>query len=322
MNFISELDEAAINDIKELNKFIELSVNDDPFIGETCMPLIRGGKRLRPLLFFICAKSNGGVSLERMLPLAAAIELIHTASLVHDDILDQSKIRRGIVTANSKYGAQIAVLIGDYLFAKAFQLVAENGYGDEVSLVLSKLVKNLCIGEITQDRSLFQVPTINEYYHKIRLKTAVFLASCCQLGGIVAGLEKDSVELLHNYGINLGLAFQIVDDLLDFFGDTKSTGKALGGDLKAGVITLPVMRALEVSQQSTRLNEIVTNHEVSDTKIIEAIEIIKNSDALDYCKIKAYAHIDKARNSLPLLTNDSTIHMLEKIAGFVVDRTF
>lgn len=322
MNFLSELDETAINDIGELNKFIDSAVRDDQFIGEACLPLLQGGKRLRPLLFFICANANGIIPLERRLPLATAIELIHTASLVHDDILDQSKIRRGAFTANAKYGAQIAVLIGDYLFAKAFQLVAENNYGDEVSMVLSKLVKNLCIGEITQDRSLFKIPTITEYYEKIHLKTAVFLASCCRLGGLVAGLDGRKIEALTHYGIGLGLAFQIIDDLLDFFGDPNITGKALGGDLKSGVITLPIVRALEVSKNAETLREIVTRGNVNDVDIIGAIDIIKQTDALDYCKMRAYAHIDAARINLPFTISPSTNFVLEKIADFVVDRTW
>ena len=320
MNFISELDGAATKDIAELNKFIESALKDDQFIGEACLPLLKGGKRLRPLLFFICAKSKGNFSFDNMLPLAAAIELIHTASLVHDDILDQSKIRRGIATSNAKYGVQIAVLVGDYLFAKAFQLVAEGNYGDEVSLVLSKLVRDLCIGEITQDRSLFQVPTMTEYYYKIRMKTAIFLASCCRLGGIVAELDKSEIESLTDYGINLGLAFQIKDDLLDFFGDTNITGKALGGDLKSGVITLPVIRALEVSHKSKKLRDIVTKQNLSDSDITEAIDIIKSSDSLEYCKTRAYTHIVAAQINLSDLINHSTIQVLEKIANFVVNR--
>ena len=283
---------------------------------------------MRPILFLICAKSNGKkifdekLFLKKNLPLAAAIELIHTASLVHDDILDRSKIRRGTATANSKYGAQIAVLIGDYLFAKAFQLVAENHYGDEVSLVLSKLVKNLCVGEITQDRSLFKIPTVSEYYEKIHLKTAVFLASCCRLGGIVADLKQSEIESLTNYGINLGLAFQIIDDLLDFFGDVKVTGKALGGDFKSGVITLPIIRALNVSKKSETLKKIVTHNKISDENIFEAIEIIRETDALEYCKMRAYAHIDAARINLPDCIDDKTFFLLESIADFVVDRTW
>ena len=322
LNFLSELDVEICNELQQLNNFIEQAIKDDQFITEACLPLLNGGKRLRPLLFFTCAKSNNNCSLERLLPLATAIELIHTASLVHDDILDQSSVRRGISTANASYGAQIAVLIGDYLFAKAFQLVAENNYGDEVSLTLSRLVKNLCIGEITQDRSLFQVPTITEYYKKIRLKTAEFLSTCCRLGGIVAGLDRREIEALTIYGTDLGLAFQIVDDWLDFFGDVDITGKALGGDLKSGVVTLPVIRALDVSIQSAFLFEIVTSGFVSDLDVITAIDIIRETDAANYCKTRAFAHIDSARINLPDMQNTSTKISLEKIADFVVDRSW
>ena len=239
------------------------------------------------------------------------------ASLVHDDIIDTSKKRRGVETANSKYGAQIAVLIGDYLFAKAFQLVAENDYGAEVSTILSKLVKNLCVGEIMQDRSLYEVPTLAEYYTRINLKTAIFLSSCCRLGAIVAEMDSREVENLTSYGTNLGLAFQIIDDLLDFFGDEKVTGKPHGGDLKSGVITLPVIRALEVSNESARLKQIVTNGADVDA----AIKIIQATDAVDYCRTRAEAHIESARVNLPLTLKTSVALALEQVADFIVDRT-
>ena len=158
---------------------------------------------------------------------------------------------------------------------------------------------------------------MTEYYKKIHLKTAVFLASCCQLGGIVAKLTEREVLSLTNYGIGLGLAFQIIDDLLDFFGEPSVTGKALGGDLKSGVITLPVLRALSVSNQSKVLKENVT-----DLDIKTAINIIKQTDSLEYCKLRAYAHIDSARINLSPSINDSTNFVLEKIADFVVDRTW
>ena len=322
LNFISTLNETASEDVKELNNFIEKAVKEDNFIGEASLPLLSGGKRLRPLLFFVCARTNKNFSLKKLLPLAAALELIHTASLVHDDILDQSKIRRGVFTANAKYGPQIAVLIGDYLFAKAFQLVSENHYGDEVALTLSKLVKDLCIGEITQDRSLFQIPTMTEYYEKIRLKTAVFLASCCRLGGIAAELEQKDIDSLTNYGTNLGLAFQIIDDLLDLFGEVKITGKALGGDLKSGVITLPVIRALEISKEANILRSIIKNTNVNDSDINKAIEIMKNVNSVEYCKMRAYAHINAARINLPSKIDKSISITLEKIADFVIDRTW
>ena len=317
MNFVAALNDAAAKNLLVLEEHIRQSISDDPFIFEVCAPLFKGGKRLRPMLFLLCANSKTNCPPEKTMPLATALELIHTASLVHDDIIDTSKKRRGVETANSKYGAQIAVLVGDYLFAKAFQLVAENNYGAQVQLILSKLVKNLCVGEIMQDRSLFEVPTMTEYYTHINLKTAIFLSSCCRLGGIVAQMDEREVENLTAYGSGLGLAFQIIDDLLDFFGDEKITGKPRGGDLKSGVITLPVIRALEVSEESETLKKIVTG----GGDVEAAIKIIQATDAVDYCRTRAEAHIDSARVNLPLTLKTSVALALEQVADFIVDRT-
>ena len=314
---MAALNDAAAKNLLVLEEQIRQSIADDPFIFEACAPLFKGGKRLRPMLFLLCANSKTNCPPEKTMPLATALELIHTASLVHDDIIDTSKKRRGVETANSKYGAQIAVLVGDYLFAKAFQLVAENNYGAEVQLILSKLVKNLCVGEIMQDRSLFEVPTMTEYYTHINLKTAIFLSSCCRLGGIVAQMDEREIENLTAYGSGLGLAFQIFDDLLDFFGDEKITGKPRGGDLKSGVITLPVIRALEVSDEAETLKKIVTG----GGDVEAAIKIIQATDAVDYCRTRAEAHIDSARVNLPLTLKTSVALALEQVADFIVDRT-
>ena len=322
LNFVSVLEDVATKDLQELENNVDQAISEDKFIYEACAPLINGGKRLRPVLFLLCAKSRGEISTEKTLPLATALELIHTASLVHDDILDSAKKRRGVPTINAKYGAQISVLVGDYLFAKAFQLVAEGHYSEPIDTILSKLVKNLCVGEIMQDRALFTVPTISEYYERINLKTAVFLSTCCRLGGIVAEMESSEVESLASYGTSLGLAFQIIDDVLDFFGDEKVTGKKIGGDIKSGVVNLPVIRALSVSDESDVLREIVTRREVTDLDIADAIEIIKNTDAVEYCKMRADGHIDSARLSLPFLIKTSVGIALEQIADFVVDRTW
>ena len=317
MNFVAALNEATAENLRVLEEQIRRAISDDPFIFEACEPLLKGGKRLRPMLFLLCANSKVDCPHEKTMPLATALELIHTAILVHDDIIDTSIKRRGVETANSKYGAQIAVLVGDYLFAKAFQLVAENNYGREVTTILSKLVKNLCVGEIMQDRSLFKVPTLNEYYTRINLKTAIFLSSCCRLGAIVADMDKREVDNLTAYGSGLGLAFQIIDDLLDFFGEEKITGKPHGGDLKSGVITLPVIRALTVSDKSAELEKIVTTAGDVDA----AIKIIQATDAVDYCRTRAEAHIDSARINLPLTLKTSVALALEQIADFIVDRT-
>ena len=321
MNFVAALNEATAKNLYVLEENIRQAILDDSFIYEACEPLIRGGKRLRPMLFLLCANAKEDCPPEKTMPLATALELIHTASLVHDDIIDTSKKRRGVETANSKYGAQIAVLVGDYLFAKAFQLVAENDYGAEVQRILSNLVKNLCVGEIMQDRSLFEVPTMNEYYTRINLKTAIFLSSCCRLGAIISDMKSREVENLTAYGSGLGLAFQIIDDLLDFFGDEKVTGKPHGGDLKSGVITLPVIRALEVSDEAAALKKIVTSGSVKTSDIDAVIKIIRATDAVDYCRTRAEAHIESARVNLPLKLKVSVALALEQIADFVVDRT-
>lgn len=321
MNFVAALNEVAAKNLLVLEERIRQAIADDPFIYEACAPLFKGGKRLRPMLFLLCANSKAACPPEKTMPLAVALELIHTASLVHDDIIDASKKRRGVETANSKYGAQIAVLVGDYLFAKAFQLVADNDYDVQVQLILSKLVKNLCVGEIMQDRSLFEVPTLAEYYNRINLKTAVFLSSCCRLGAIVAEMDAREVENLTAYGSGLGLAFQIIDDLLDFFGDEKITGKPHGGDLKSGVITLPIIRALEVSDDDAALRKLVTGGNVTTADIDAAIKIIQATDAVDYCRTRAEAHIDSARVNLPPALKTSVSLALEQIADFVVDRT-
>ena len=318
LNFISAPDLAE--DLRNLEIDIEKSVSEDEFIQEICTPLLRGGKRLRPMLFLLCARSKDIYSPKKALPLATALELIHTASLIHDDILDSAKKRRGVETINSKYNAKIAVLTGDYLFAKAFQLVAENDYGNEVSLILSNLRKNLCVGEIMQDRNLFAVPTLSEYYNRINLKTAFFLSTCCRLGGVVAKLEKSDVENLANYGTSLGLAFQIVDDILDFFGDENITGKAVGGDLKSGVITLPIIRALNEGKNSDTLKNILKQDKISDAEVLTAIKIISETDAVKYCKNRAASHISCARLDLPDNIEKSVKVSLEKIADFVINR--
>ncbi len=311
----------SVEILQRLEENLRQSITDDEFIKKSCAPLIQGGKRLRPVLFLLCANSRKKVLPEKILPLAIALELIHTASLVHDDILDNSKKRRNIETANSKYGSQIAVLIGDYLFAKAFQIVAEGDYGNEVALILSNLVKNLCRGEIMQDFSMFKIPTLDEYYNRINFKTAIFLSACCRLGGIIAELERAEVDGLTAYGNSLGLAFQIVDDLLDFFGDEQITGKSLGSDLKSGVITLPVIRALNVSHETKTLREIITNKNVSQEEICYAVKIVRSTDAFNYCKFRATAHIDAAQISLPQIKNSVKL-ALEQTADFVVNRNF
>ena len=233
----------------------ETLVSTAPLISEVGAHLVRsGGKRLRPALYLLAAKSCGGFDENKATPLAAAIELIHMASLVHDDVIDQAQTRRGTVTANAKWGNQVAVLTGDHMFAQAFALVSNKGYSEDVGERLAALVQGLCAGEILQDSALYTADhNLEEYERRIAMKTADFLAICCELGGMVGGAPTEVCEGLKAYGKAIGMAFQITDDLLDVMGDEERIGKPAGNDIRQGVVTLPVICALETSPDRDEL---------------------------------------------------------------------
>ena len=167
-----------------------------------------GGKRLRPALYFLALHSGKKADIGQAMPLAVALEMIHMASLVHDDVIDSAGVRRGAPTANARWGNQAAILGGDYLFAKAFSLVAENDYDKRVTRRLATLICDLSAGEIIQNKEIYKASRDEaEYYERIAKKTANFLAVCCELGGIAAGLPEEEVTALYEYGKSLGMAF-------------------------------------------------------------------------------------------------------------------
>ena len=231
-------------------------------IADTPLPLLSnigssligaGGKRLRPALFLLSARLSNRESYDDLVPLAASLELTHVASLLHDDVIDNSGLRRGRETANAKFGNHVAVLAGDYLFASVFGLIGEKEYPRLLGLKLAELVKLLTIGEIQQDSALYKIPDgTHEYYRQIERKTAEFMAVCCETGALVEGLDSGIADRMHEFGYNLGMAFQITDDLLDITGDEKTIGKPAGSDIKQGVITLPVIWALKNSKKDSQ----------------------------------------------------------------------
>ena len=259
-----------------------------------------GGKRLRPALYFLAARGGESFNRDKVMPLAVAIEMIHMASLVHDDVIDSADLRRGTATANSKWGNQLAILGGDYLFAKAFSLVAGNGYDDRITMRLSQLICDLSAGEIIQNKEIYKASRDEaEYYDRIAKKTANFLADCCEMGGILAGLSPIETKALYEYGQAIGMAFQITDDLLDLTAETDDIGKPAGNDILQGIVTLPVIRALGVSADAEELEKIVTCREMSGIMLARAIEIVKATDGIDYAQAKVDAYLERARTVLP-----------------------
>lgn len=282
-----------------------------------------GGKRLRPALCILAARGGRSFDLQRVLPLAVAFELIHMASLVHDDVIDEADTRRGAPTANAKWGNQVAILSGDYIFARAFKLIAETGYGDHVSERLSDLVCNLSLGEIMQDNAVFQASQgMDDYYGRVRKKTADFLEICCELGAEVGGLSKAEQKQLAEYGHCIGMAFQITDDLLDIQQTSEQLGKPAGNDIRQGIVTLPVIRALEVSPDAQELKDIVTNPEMSDADVERALTIVNASDGAEFAKAKADEYLARAKALIPAGLPQEIGEAYAQIADFIGERDF
>ncbi|WP_296733744.1 polyprenyl synthetase family protein [Anaerovibrio sp.] len=282
-----------------------------------------GGKRLRPAMFFLAAHCSKDFKLERAMPLAVALELIHMASLVHDDVLDSAMTRRGEATANAKWGNQLAILAGDYLFAKAFALVAEHGYSDRVQLQLSRLLTDLSAGELIQNKEIYKASCdIDEYYERIAMKTANFLAISCQLGGDVANLSEEEIQALYDYGYSVGMAFQLTDDLLDITGDEDTIGKPAGNDILQGIVTLPTIKALKSSPDKDKLLSIVTDSNMTRDMLHEAVEIVRASDGIEYTQQKVDEFLEQAKTVLPESIPEDIRTAYSMGADFISDRKF
>lgn len=301
-------------------------------IADTPLPLLSnigssligaGGKRLRPALFLLSARLSNRESYDDLVPLAASFELTHVASLIHDDVIDNSGLRRGRETANAKFGNHVAVLAGDYLFASVFGLIGEKEYPRVLGLKLAELVKLLTIGEIQQDSALYKIPDgTHEYYRQIERKTAEFMAVCCETGALVEGLDSGIADRMHEFGYNLGMAFQITDDLLDITGDEKTIGKPAGSDIKQGVITLPVIWALKNSPKKERLAAIVSNKMMTETELSEALTIVRDSDGIPYSKQKVQEYISLAKSTIPDECKPELKKSFESLADYILKRTF
>ncbi|MGD0153708.1 MAG: polyprenyl synthetase family protein [Thermacetogeniaceae bacterium] len=223
----------------------EVASDQAGILGVYAGQVIRaGGKRLRPLLVILCS-GLADPSHQPLIDMAAAAELIHTASLIHDDILDQATTRRGATTINHLQGNHTAVLAGDFLFAAAFDLLTCTGRPEALAL-MTEAIRAMCQAEIEQKEAVFQFSvTESRYLGRIEKKTAALLAACCGAGALAGGAAPEEVASLMAFGRNLGLCFQITDDLLDFTGDSATLGKPAGSDLAQGILTLPVIYLLQ-----------------------------------------------------------------------------
>ena len=313
------------NDLAELEVALQEAVSaPEKGITEIGTHLVKsGGKRLRPAIYFLAARCGERFSLQEAMPLGVALEMMHMASLVHDDVIDSAATRRGSATANAKWGNQISILAGDYLFAKAFALVAESNYSKRVDRQLARLICDLSAGELIQNKEIYHASCdVDEYFERIAKKTANFIAIACQLGGDVAKLSESYIQALYDFGYNVGMAFQLTDDLLDLTSDAKTLGKPAGNDILQGIVTLPAIRALEVSPDREELRRIVTDRGMTPEMVQRALEIVRASDGIEFTRKKVEEFLEGAVAALPAEMPEDIRESYRMIVSFVGGRKF
>jgi octaprenyl-diphosphate synthase len=294
--------------------------SDHPFVDQLVKHGFRlGGKRLRPALLLLAGKACGTLRNEHFV-LGAVVELIHTATLIHDDVLDEAVIRRHLDTINARWDNEASVLLGDYLFARSICLAStlEDHFATKV---LSATAKIMCEGELRQieNRGNYNLRE-DQYLSIIGNKTAELMACSCRLGAYYADANYDCLEALRRYGYNLGMAFQIADDLLDLVGDENTVGKSLGTDLHKQKATLPLIRLLDQVSPSEK-NELVGLLSDSGNHRLEMLQKwFEESDAITHARNQAVSFTQLAAKELSALPPSPALDSLQGIAEFVVNR--
>lgn len=279
------------------------------------------GKGLRPALVLLTAKATmlGLEITTRHRRLAEITEMIHTASLVHDDVIDEAGVRRGIPTVNSFFGNRIAVLAGDFLFAQSSWYLA-NLDNLEVVKLLSKVIKDFAEGEIRQSLTAFDLSlTLTDYLEKSFYKTASLMAGSCKAAAVLSDLEPSESEQFYNFGKHFGIAFQVMDDILDFTSSTETLGKPAGSDLKDGNITAPVLFALEEKPQ---LHTLIARELREELDLTAALALVEQSSGIDRAKELAKHHTKLAIQSLEFLPSSVYKKSLIGLAEYNIDRIF
>lgn len=293
----------------------QLLSSEDKFILEVNQYLLdNAGKRLRPSLVLLCAKTNNHWD-EKAIPVAAALELIHTASLVHDDVLDEATLRRKRVTINVRWGNESAILTGDYLYFKAFSILSQLEVA-RISAIASFAAEMMCEGEIIQTCKTFQLDLSEEdYLEIIRKKTACLIAASCEVGAVLSGSSPRIQESMAQYGLNFGIAFQIIDDCLDLISLSGKTGKSTYKDIEQGKMTLPLIcLARELSKEKGQKTKglFEKNRE-------EIINLLKDYGAIEYSWQKAKEYLNRAKDHLKTLGDSEAKEALSLLSDYLLE---
>ncbi|MGO1120035.1 polyprenyl synthetase family protein [Rhodovibrionaceae bacterium A322] len=282
-----------------------------------------GGKRLRPMLTLASASLCEAKG-DRQMALAACVEFIHTATLLHDDVVDESDLRRGLATANSVWGNQASVLVGDFLFSRSFQLMTADG-SLKVLKVLSDASAVIAEGEVHQLMTANDTETTEDAYMEvIRAKTAALFAAACQIGAVVADRPEADEEALSDYGMNLGIAFQLVDDILDYAAPADQLGKNQGDDFREGKITLPVLLCIAKADEEEKAfwTRCLEELDQKDEDLAHARSLMDKHGTLDLSKDRAREYGEKARRSLDRFPDSPAKRAMLEAVDFCIDRLF
>jgi octaprenyl-diphosphate synthase len=280
-----------------------------------------GGKRLRPMLLLLAARLAGYVG-PRGVRLACVVELLHTATLIHDDVVDQAPLRRGRPSANAQWGDDASVLVGDHLYSKSFaMLVRDNDRA--VMETLARSTVSMTEAEVFQlELKRTGVTTEADYLRIITQKTASFMSACCRIGALLGGVPVGQVDALTQYGLDIGVAFQISDDSLDFVANQDRLGKAIGADLREGKRTLPLiaMLARATPAESERVKSLLKRHDLDAEEIDEIRRYVVDHEGVEYALAQAHEYARSAKAALAAFNPSEERETLALVADFVVDR--
>ncbi len=321
-NKLSDLTQPIQDELNRFQEEYKISMKSKVGLVElvTRFILRQKGKKIRPILVLLSGKLAGNIN-DRTYRGAILVELLHTATLVHDDVVDNAEQRRGFPSINAVWKNKIAVLMGDYLLARGLML-AVDGTDFDFLKVITNTVKRMSEGELLQTSKTRRL-NIDEptYYRIISDKTASLLATCCEVGARSVTNDEVKIEAMKNYGEYLGIAFQIRDDILDYVGKTSIIGKPLGGDIKEKKITLPLIYALKTSEKADARMVIKTIKKGADSKCIEEIiEFVKNRKGIEYADSMASEYSEKAKNCLSVFPDSVVKTSLLNLVDFVVER--
>ncbi|MBN2603318.1 MAG: polyprenyl synthetase family protein [Candidatus Thermoplasmatota archaeon] len=309
----------------ELAKFLENGEPKTLYDAARHLPLA-GGKRLRPILAMITCEALGG-NVKKLLPITIALELIHNFTLVHDDIMDKSNLRRNLPTVHIKYDEPTAIIAGDLLFAKAFEsmhnLVETPSNFKRLNYGLLECVREICEGQqLDMEFEKRKMVTEQEYIEMIRKKTAFFFQFAAESGAILANASDKEIDAMSTYGLSIGLAFQIQDDYLDMSSDKETLGKDIGNDIRNGKKTLIAVRSLSTAQGEDKelLKRVFGNRNATDHEIKKVYDLFWKKKSIDYAKQTAVNYSLRAKESLSVIPENSAKQILIDLAEYTIKR--